>query len=89
MPKYASIEQAHMRLGLLCQECNQPAQLVPDTDEPVRYFPTSREQGSWAFIVGYPLKRTKLCSYHRRKKEGLFNTDLHYEEVRRRRRYGN
>lgn len=83
--EFQSIDEARIKIGKSCRECNQAIRLVPNKEGPVKYFPHHElTHGTKAFTIGYGLDpaNDKLCYYHSKKKQGLFDKPTFNEQLK-------
>lgn len=79
--KYLSVDEALIKTGQTCKVCNSQIRLVPDKEGAVHYFKHfNLTNGSKAFTIGFSiiLEKSGLCYYHRKKKNGLLDTEALY-----------
>ena len=85
MSKWLSVEEAHIQTGQTCKLCNQQKMMERDESLPVGYFKQPPTAGTPAFSIAYRTKYSDhgLCHFHYKQKLGLFNTDAHYEAIKK------
>jgi hypothetical protein len=84
MSKYLSVEEAHIKSGQTCKVCNHQKKMVKDEDLPAGYFKQPSYGEGKSFVISKRIKyhESGLCSFHLKKRQGLFKTENLYHEVK-------
>ena len=84
MNKFLSVEEAHIKTSQTCKLCNQQKMMQRDESLPVGQFKQPPIAGMPSWIISYRIKYCDhgLCKFHFKKKEGHFNSDPRYEEIK-------
>jgi hypothetical protein len=84
MSKYLSVEEAHIKTGQTCKVCNHQIKMVKDDSLPAGYFKQIKTDEVKSFVISRRIKYhdSGLCNFHLKKKQGLFETDNLYHEMK-------
>lgn len=91
MPRFQTVEEGLVKLGLTCKVCNQPVKQIPDMDATPRYYDQGKDTVGRCFVIAYPTKPhlSGLCYFHQKKKEGLFDRLTFNQIVKQKLKGGN
>ena len=75
MRDFKTVQEARIKLGLTCRICNEAIALIPDFDQPSRYYKQESDSSGKCFTIAYPEKMhpLKLCYYHLKQHLGYFD----------------
>lgn len=73
--EFKTVEEAVVKLGLSCRQCNQAAVIIPDFSQPPRYYKQEPTSSGPSYTIAYPEKPhpSKLCYYHLKQHLGYFD----------------